>query len=184
VKAVTKALCVCAVFPFAAAAQGAPAGAERSKIRAIPPDADTYVTAEAPQRNFGRAAILRADGSPQATTFLRFKLQNRNQPLVGATLLVHAHSVGRTGFAVRRVPLNRWRERELTFETAPRPSLRYASSKPVRRGAWSAVDVTPFLSDTDTAITLAITTRSPDGVSFSSRESGKRPMLVVRSAKD
>lgn len=182
-KAVTKALCACAVLPFAAADAGL-ARAEQTKIRALPPEADTYVTAEDRLRNFGRSPVLRADGSPQATTYLRFRLENGKRSIVGVTLLLHAHTGDLTGFAVRRVPMNGWRERGLTFRTAPKPSLRYASSKPMRRGAWSAVDVTPFVGDTDEAITLAITTRSPEGVAFGSRESRHRPMLVVRTSKE
>jgi hypothetical protein len=184
VRAVTKALCACAVLPFAAAADGAQAAAERTKIRAIPPEADTYVSAEEPDRNFGGSRVLRADGSPQATTYLRFRLRGKDRSILGATLILHAHSGDRTGFAVRRVPMNDWRERALTFATAPKPSLRYASAKPVRRGAWSAVDVTTFVGDTDEAVTLAVTTRSPDGVAFRSRESRQRPMLVVRTRKE
>jgi hypothetical protein len=183
VTAVRTALCACAVLPFAAAADAALADA-RTKIRALPPEADTYVTAEDPDRNYGRARVLRADGSPQATTYLRFRLKGRDRSIIGATLLLHTHTANRTGFAVRRVPNNNWLERELTFATAPKPSLRYASSKPVRRGAWSAVDVTAFVADVDEAITLAVTTRSSDGVAFRSRESRHRPTLVIRTVKE
>jgi hypothetical protein len=184
VKVATKALCACAALPFAAAAASASVGEERTKIWALKPEADTYVTAAEPHRNFGGARVLRADGSPQATTYLRFRLGKVKDSIAAVTLLVHAHSGDRAGFAVRRVPLNGWRERRLTYGTAPRPSLRYASSRPVQQGAWSAVDVTPFVGDSDDAITFAITTRSPNGVSFRSRESKQRPMLVVRSVVD
>jgi hypothetical protein len=170
------------VAPFAAAAGGASAvDRPPTRIRVVKPNADTYVTAAEPERNFGRAPVLRADGSPQATTYLRFRHTHLSRRVVGVTLLVHAHAGAQTGFEVRRVPQDDWREGRLTYATAPRPSLRYASSKPVRRGTWSAVDVTPFMADGDDTITLAITTRSPRGVAFRSRESRQRPMLVVRT---
>ena len=57
-----------------------------------------------------------------------------------------SRSPGRARYAVRRVEDNEWRERRLTYATAPHPSLRFASSRPVRRGAWSAVDVTSFVA--------------------------------------
>jgi hypothetical protein len=163
-------------------AGGAWAGGDRGvKIQALKPEADTYVSAAEPDRNFGSATVLRADGAPQATTYLRFRHPILRRNVVGATLLVHAHAGSRTGFEVRRVPQDDWRESRLTYVIAPRPSLRYASSTPVRRGNWSVVDVTPFVSDGDDTITLAITTRSPLGVAFRSRESKQRPMLVVRT---
>lgn len=177
----TRALYVCALLPLAAAGGTSAADEQATNIRVVKPDADTYVTAAEPDRNFGRARVLRADGSPQATTFLRFRHTHLSRRVVSVTLLLHAHAGARTGFEVRLVPRDDWREGRLTYATAPRPSLRYASSKPLRRGAWSAVDVTPFVGDGGDTISLAITTRSPLGVAFRSRESAQRPMLVVRT---
>jgi hypothetical protein len=84
---------------------------------------------------------------------------------------------------VRRVYENQWRERGLTFENAPRLSLRYVSSKPVRSGIWSAVDVTSFVKDDTERVTLAVATRSALGVVFDSRESDQGPRLVIRTGK-
>jgi hypothetical protein len=170
------------VLPLAATAGGAWAGDDRdTKIRAVVPEADTYVSAAEPARNFGNAPVLRADGMPQATTYLRFRHPSLSRNVVGVTLLVRIHGEGRSGFEVRRVPHDDWSESRLTYASAPRPSLRYASATPVRRWRWRVVDVTPFASDGNDTITLAITTRSPLGVAFRSRESKQRPMLVVRT---
>ena len=180
--AATKALCACAALPLAATAGAAWAGDDRGiKIRALKPEADTYVSAAEPARNFGAAAVLRADAAPKATIYLRFRHPSLSRNVVSVTLLVHAHAGGRNSFEVRRVPQNEWREATLTYETAPRPSLRYASATPGRQGSWRIVDVTPFASDGKDTITLAITTRSRGGVAFRSRESKQRPMLVVRT---
>jgi hypothetical protein len=182
VTAAIKALCVCAALPLVATSGGAWAGNDKGiKVRALKPEADTYVSAARPDTNFGRATILRAAAAPQATTYLRFRHTALSRNVVGVTLVVRAHAGGRTGFEVRRVPHDEWRERTLTYATAPRPSLRYASATPVRQGSWRLVDVTSFVSDGSDTITLAITTRSPHGVAFRSRESKQRPMLVVRS---
>lgn len=98
-------------------------------------------------------------------------------------LLLHAEGSTRASYQVRRVYDNGWREGVLTYENAPKLSPRYASSKPVRRGAWSAIDVSPFVSGGG-AVSLAITTKSTLGVVFSSRESRYGPRLVVRSEND
>jgi hypothetical protein len=174
------------VLSFSAAAGGASARDERSTgIRVLKPEADTYVSAAEPNRNFGRSPVLRADGSPPATTYLRFRLKKAGRRAGSVTLLLHAHAGSRrAAFDVRRVPRNDWSEGEVTYATAPRPSLRYASSKRVRLGAWSAVDVTSFVVGHDDWITLAVTTRNQLGLAFRSRESNQGPILVVRTGRE
>jgi hypothetical protein len=152
-----------------------------AKIRAFRPVADTYVSAAQPRRNFGRTRALRADGSPEHTVYLRFRIGIVRGDLADVTLLLNVQAGVRTTYQVRRVHEDDWRERLLTYDNAPRLSLRYASSKPVRRGAWSAVDVTPFIVNEDDEVSLAITTRSTRGVVFASRESGRGPRLVIRT---
>lgn len=152
-----------------------------TEIRAFRPEADTYVSAAQPQRNFGRVKALRADGSPLTTAYIRFRVRRLKGEISGITLLLHAQAGARTSYQVRRVRNEDWREGRLTYRNAPKLSLRYASSKPVRRGAWSAVDVTPFIEKDDDRVSLAITTKSSLGVVFESRESKEGPRLVVRT---
>jgi hypothetical protein len=178
-------LVAAAALALAASAGSARAEKELSTgLRAFRPEADTYVSADRPRTNFGRSRSLRADGSPRATTYLRFRLITLKGEITSVTLLLHAQRGARTSYEVRRVNRDGWREGRLTFENAPRLSLRYASSKPVRRGAWSAVDVTSFVPEDSGPVSLAITTRSALGVVFESRESNQGPRLVVRTRND
>jgi hypothetical protein len=153
------------------------------ELRAFRAEADTYVSASRPGANFGRALTLRADGAPRQTTFIRFRLGELKGKVTSVTLLLHAQAGARTSYQVRRVYEDEWRERSLTFDNAPRLSLRYVSSKPVRRGIWSAVDVTSFVTDDTERVSLAVTTRSALGVVFESRESDHGPRLVIRTRK-
>jgi len=152
-----------------------------TQIRAFSPEADTYVSAAQPQRNFGRLQTLRADGSPLTTAYLRFRVKKLRGEIVGVTLLLHAQAGARTSYQIRLVREHEWREGRLTYQNAPRLSLRYASSKPVRRGAWSAVDVTPIIAQDVDRVSLAVTTKNTLGVVFASRESTHGPRLVVRT---
>lgn len=151
------------------------------KIRAFKPIADSYVTVASPSRNYGTAPVLRVDGAPEATAYLRFELRKLKGRITSVTLLLHPTTAARAGFAVRRVYAGEWRERRLTYANAPRPSSRYTTAKPVRRGVWSAIDVTPFVGESG-ALTLAITTRAAQALSFGSRESNHVPHLVVRTS--
>jgi hypothetical protein len=165
-----------AVASAAQAASGPP------DIRAYKPDADTYVSSSHPRTNFGRAHALRVDGAPETTAFLRFELGRHDgeAEIASMTLLLHPITGGRASYAVRRVYRNDWRERRLTFANAPRRSQRYVSSAPVRRGMWSAVDVTAFVERRDRELSLAITTRATREITFGSRESRYGPRLVVQ----
>ena len=170
---------------IAAALTGLAGGAWAAKepeLRVFKPVADTYVTAARPRSNFGRSPLLRVDGAPETTTFLRFQLRRVRGKIGSVTLLLHSRT-GRGSYAVRRVTDDEWRERGLTYENAPRLSLRYASSRPVRRGAWCAIDVTSFVGS-GSEVNLAITTGGVRELVFGSRESSLGPRLVVRSHDD
>lgn len=182
-----------AVIPVAALATAAAGGPARASaaptqrpnpphVRAFKPVADAYVTAAEPRANFGSARMLRIDGVPMTTTYVRFDLDRLRREPESVTLLLHSNRSTRTPFEVRRVNENDWRERRITFANAPDLSLRYASSKPVRAGRWAAVDVTAFARDDE--VSLAITTRSSRGVSFGSRESRYGPRLAVVLRRD
>jgi hypothetical protein len=164
------------------------AGAAQPKsddeLRAFRPEADTYVSAARPETNFGRGRALRADASPRETIYLRFRLRRLRGEVTSVILLLHARTGAPTSFQVRPVPDDDWGERLLTFENAPRVSLRYSASKPVRQGIWSAVDVTSFVGEGGGRVSLAITTRGTRGVVFDSRESRRGPRLVVRTKGD
>jgi hypothetical protein len=164
-----------------AAGSCASAATPMEGLRVYKPDADAYVTAARARANFGRSRVLRVDGSPETTAFVRFRLKPATAPEASVTLLLRVRSRGRARYAVRRVEDSEWRERRLTYATAPHPSLRFASSRTVRRGAWSAVDVTSLVETDDEEITLAITTQGRQEISFGSRESRYGPRLVVRA---
>lgn len=167
-----------------AVASAAPAAPGRPDIRAFKPEADTHVSSSLPRENFGRARVLRVDGTPETTAYLRFELRRHEEEISSVTLLLHPITAGRARYAVRRVNRNAWRERRLTYANAPRPSQRYASSAPVQRGVWSAVDVTAFVDPADREVSLAITTRGTRELSFGSRESRHGPRLVFQYVRE
>jgi hypothetical protein len=166
----------------AGAATAAPA--PQGEIRAFKPVADVHVSSARPDENLGRALTLRVNGAPKKNAFLRFHLTGRKAEIESVTLLLHPSASARGMFAVRRVYTDAWRERRVTFANAPRASQQYAMAGPVRRGVWSAIDVTSFVENGDRDVSLAITTRAPRELLFGSRESAQGPRLVVRYAEE
>ena len=113
------------------------AGAEllSDELRAFRPEADTYVRTR-PGSEHRRARSLRAAGARGKR--LHPLPDRRAQGLDHQRDAAAAHRPRRArARQVRRVYEDKWRERGLTFENAPRLSLRYVSSKPVRRGIWA-----------------------------------------------
>ena len=106
-----------------------------TELRAFRPEADAYVTSAVPEMNFGRSHALRADGAPEVRSYLKFRLEKLKGEIASVTLLLHAGRGARASYEVRQVKNHSWEERAVTFWNAPRLSLRYASSKPVRSGA-------------------------------------------------
>lgn len=166
----------------AAAGSSASTGSSVDQFRVYKPVADTYVTAAQARANFGRSRALRVDALPETMAFVRFRLDGTLGPAASVTLLLRPAGPGRARYAVRRVEEHGWRERRVTYATAPGPSMRFIASRPVRRGAWSAVDVTAFVPPGSAEeVTLAITTQGTREISFGSRESTFGPRLVVRT---
>jgi hypothetical protein len=162
----------------------APAAADDEQIRAFKPVADAYVAVMRPRQNFGRTPVLRVDGAPEKTAYLRFDLRRLKGEITSVTLLLYSTTAARGGYAVRAVYEDDWLERRLTYENAPRPSSRYALSRRVRPGVWNAIDVTPIVDYDSGRVSIAITTRGARELSFGSRESRRGPRLVVRFEKD
>lgn len=177
------ALATAAVGTAAMTATAPAANAPSTEIRAYKPVADAYVSSARPRANFGRAPVLRVDGAPETTTYLRFRLKKMGAEGTSVTLLLRPRTAARASFAVRRVTARQWTERRITFANAPLPSARYTAAKPVRLGTWSAIDVTPFVEGGGD-VSLAITTRAQQELSFASRESRQGPRLVIRSNQD
>lgn len=151
------------------------------KIRAVRAKADAFVSQARRNANFGRGRELRVDASPPMRIYVRFKLDPRGEEVKHVSLLLWSRSPSRMGYQVRLAP-ERWRERRITYENAPRPSGPFESSGPVGGKAWKAVNVTSLAGDASRDLTFAITTASPNGGAFASREAGLHgPRLVVET---
>jgi hypothetical protein len=150
------------------------------EIRAVRAVADSYVTESNRVANFGQARSLRVDAAPLTRAYLRFRPKYPNRHDVKqVNLLVFSRTGLRSGFRVRVVS-PRWRERDITFENAPRLPARYVASGRIRARVWKAVDVTPIVDTEDEEVSFALTTIALDGLELASRETGlTSPRLVV-----
>jgi hypothetical protein len=158
------------------------AGLDRGpRIRAMRPKADAYVSAANRTQNFGRSRELKVDFSPTMRAYVLFDVDLRSLDVQQVSLLLYSRTRSRAGYQVRLV-VDPWRERRITFANAPVLSADFVASGPLQARAWKAVDVTSFVSGDERSISFALTTVSPKGVEFASRETGLHgPRLVVES---
>jgi len=120
------------------------------------PDADAYVTAAVPKRNFGKARILRTAKRPSTRSYLHFTLTGIDAPVTSATLRVYARARVK-GLAVRSTSAN-WSERAITFKNAPRAGGVVARAKRVRARRWVSLNVTKAVKG-KSAVSFALKTR-------------------------
>ena len=132
--------------------------------------------------NFGRAQELRVDAAPRVRTYMRFDVNVKSGDVQHVSILLWSRARSQAGYQVRLVE-DTWRESAITFANAPSLSLDYVASGPLRAGSWKAVDVTMLTDEVSGGsdyVSLALTTTTPKGLDFASRESGLHgPRLVV-----
>ena len=157
---------------------GTPGGGTFSFV----PVADAYVHAEKPTVNAGSSLSLRADGSPDIRSYLRFEVEGLSGIVIHARLRLFANSSHSQGYDVREVADNGWGEDAITYDNAPAVGSVVASSGSFSAGAWTEVDVTALVSGNGT-VGLAFTTGSSTGMNLASRETGATaPQLIIEAA--
>jgi hypothetical protein len=141
------------------------------------PVADAYVSTAHPDSNYGSEPTLRADATPKIRSYLRFRLDGLSGRVVKAKLHLWSPTGDLAGYTVHPVS-SRWVERDLTSRSRPAADTPVAGSGPFGPGSWSTVDVTRLMNDSP-EVSLVVTTRSSQTLTFASREGLNRPQLVV-----
>jgi hypothetical protein len=141
------------------------------------PVADTYVSTAHPDANYGTEPILRADATPKIRSYLRFRLDGLSGQVLKARLRLWSPTGDLAGYSVHPVSSG-WVERDLTLTSRPAADAPVARSGPFGPGSWSSVDVAPLMDDAQ-EVSIVVTTRSSQTITFDSREGRNRPQLVI-----
>jgi hypothetical protein len=144
------------------------------------PVADTYVNAGSTGTNYGGLSTLRADGSPDVHSYLRFNVSGLGgKTILRARLLIYANSSLSQGINALAVADNTWGELTTNYTNAPALGNNLASSGAIATGSWVTLDVTSYISGEGT-FSFGITTPSSTAISLASRESGANsPQLII-----
>jgi hypothetical protein len=151
----------------------------RQPVEAVfTPVADAYVSTAHPEANYGTEPILRVDATPKIRSYLRFQLDGLSGRVVKAKLRLWSPTGDLAGYAVQPVTSDGWVERDITSTSRPAADTPVARSGPFGPDSWSSVDVASLMDDPH-EISLVVTTRSSQTITFASREGRNRPQLVV-----
>src|SRR5437867_677553 len=163
---------------------GEPAGPCPANTVAVV-EADSYVDAAAPARNFGATTRLEVDASPRKQTFLRIRVGGVGARQVTSARLrmqvstaLNSQSVA--GARIHHISSCAWDERTVTWKTRPAidgPVLSTLGA--VALGQVAEFDVTSAIQG-DGVYCFAIESPSADGVRYNSREAAAgKPEVII-----
>jgi hypothetical protein len=148
------------------------------------PAADTFVSSQNPNANYGTSYRLHVDKQPVKETYIRFDVTGTSGTVDSATLRLYSlDASGQSGGTVAAMSNASWSETAVTYATRPAidgPSI--ATLGPVSAGAWYEVDVTAAVTGNG-AYSFGITSTSTNGSKYQSREhASRKPQLVITFA--
>jgi chitodextrinase len=142
--------------------------------------ADAYVNAAAPDVNYGRAVILRADSTPDLHSYLRFEVKGLGgRPVARALLKIYANSASIKGLRLFAVADNNWDEMSFNYYNSPGFGDVLVASDPFKAGEWITLDVSSYITG-EGLFSFGIGTQATTAISLASRESGVNvPQLLI-----
>ncbi len=144
------------------------------------PVADSYISVDAPETNFGTNRSIRVDASPALRSYLRFDVSGLDGAVSSAKLRILANSASDAGYSVKTVSDTSWDENAIKWSNAPQIGGLVNDSGSVKAGDWISVDVTSVVRGNG-AVSLALTTPGDTNLNMAAREegSGSAPQLVI-----
>jgi len=150
------------------------------------PIADAYTNSFEPLRNFGELGDLAVSSSKffRTISFLKFNIEGIQRSPKSARVRLYITDVSSNGGSIFQVSNdfkgqpNEWTEKGIDWLNAPAISGLPLSSTNATKKGWVYFDLPKSVTQ-DGFYSFAIQNRSPDRVSFASRESEHPPELVV-----
>jgi chitodextrinase len=150
----------------------------------VGPDADAYVSPDAPTTNYGLAGAIQVDTSPVFSSYLRFVVPAGVGAVTQATLKLYVTNASANGGTIWTVGSTTWTETGLNWNNKPATTASVGPIGTAALGTWVSVDLSSRITAAGT-YSLAILGGSTDGVYYASRQNADvshRPQLVLQVA--
>jgi hypothetical protein len=144
--------------------------------------ADSYVSSDAPDTNFGSGPAMNVDGQPVAISYLSFDLSPyAGRDLRSATLRLRVSTSGSTGTQRARLVDVAWSETGLTYRNRPSPGAALGGFGPTSVNTTYGVtlDATALRPRLGGRLSIALDATHSDGVDLATRETANPPQLVL-----
>ena len=145
------------------------------------PIADAYVNSGSPTMNYGTATALRADGSPDLHSYLKFTVTGLSGAPTQVILRLFATSTSTTGVTVTGVSDTSWGEKTIIYNNMPAIDGSVGgSSGPIKTAnTFISINITSLITGSGT-FSIAVTTTNSTAIGMASRETGANsPQLVI-----
>jgi hypothetical protein len=150
-----------------------------SVTRRFGPVADATVDSARPEANFGRRRRLRVTAGPRARSLLKFRVSTTSD-VETATLRVFARRPSR-GIRVAFTRRVSWRERAVTWRSAPKSMDVFGSRKAGGRGTWISFDVTTAIGGSGDYGFVLLSSSGRGQFASSEARRARAPRLVVET---
>jgi hypothetical protein len=147
--------------------------------------ADTYVTSDHPQTNYGAADRLEVDGSQIQETYIKFDISGVDGVVTAASIQLHVTNASpNSGGSIAQMSDVTWSESDVTYKTRPKISgVILSTLGQVNRGNVVTLDVSQA-DIHDGAVSFGIISHEKDEAGFASRERGDGPELTLTVQSD
>lgn len=147
----------------------------------ITPTDDAWVSGKFKTRTYGTTTQLKADGSPELDTLLKFNVTGTaGKQIKSAKLRLYVTNSSNQGGTLYKLLSNTWSETNVTWNTAPSASTTSLGSLgPVTAGSIVELDLASLITG-DGTYGIKINNTSRDDAIYSSKEAtSNRPELVL-----
>jgi hypothetical protein len=142
--------------------------------------ADTYVSSDHPQTNYGSADRLEVDGSQIQETYIKFDISGVDGVVTAAEIQLHVTNASpKSGGSIAQMSDVAWSESKVTYKTRPKISgVILSTLGPVSRGDVVTFDVSQA-NIQNGIVSFGITSHQRDEAGYASHEQGSGPELTL-----
>jgi hypothetical protein len=144
----------------------------------LTPVADAYVQSDLPSTNFGTAAVLKNNTTPDTRAYLKFTVSGISGTVTKATFRAYTQTSSGSGYELHQVGDNSWVEPGLTYSNRPAVGTTIGTAVNFTANTWTSVDASSYVTGNGT-FSFEMNGTSTNLKQYSSKEGANPAQLVI-----